>query len=309
MQAAPFGARGVANTPNRVRICRFTGVRAIKVGAPKTEWQIAAEREFLVLRQQYPREALLPGLVPDDVRNLHPTMQKLLTLRCANKQQVSAWRKQQLIRKFALRPFDYSSPAVVIACLTEKILRQREALLTAAKGKNKHQEMKIMLTVMLSRRIKKMKNLYRNDYHTYKHVCKELGIRCIRFAIPIIKGQGDMSRLVNKQAVDGDQAKFLIRRRWYFRKYRPRPMREPETNRLIRYMQHPVEPVPENHGKPKPVAQQVSVSWPYGVRREFVEGRRIVYNPTAPGKGHQPARFDHVGATLPRDRRLPTGAQ
>jgi hypothetical protein len=47
--------------------------------------------------------------------------------------------------------------------------------------------------------------------------------------------------------------------------------------------------VPESWGKPQPVQQQISRAWPYGVRSERVEGRQVVYNPTAPGKGFMPA--------------------
>lgn len=42
-----------------------------------------------------------------------------------------------------------------------------------------------------------MKSLYKSDYKLYKHICDELGIRCIRFAVP---GSKDPSQITNPQA-------------------------------------------------------------------------------------------------------------
>mmetsp|Transcript_124241 Transcript_124241/g.264832 ORF Transcript_124241/g.264832 Transcript_124241/m.264832 type:complete len:341 (-) Transcript_124241:19-1041(-) len=283
--------RGVA----RVRINRFTGVKAIKVSAPKTEWQIAAEREFLAMRSQIPKDAYLWYLTGDDVRHLSPEMQKCLTLRCANQDDISRWRKHQLIRKFQRRPFDTNSMAPRIACLTEKILRLRAHLLRNPKGPG-HQVAKRSMSMYLTRRVKTMKSLYRADYVLYRHVCSELGIRCVRFAIP---GSKDPQKMVNPQAIDGDRAKFLIRQRMYHARYRPRELQEEGTKRLIRYTRHPMEPVPESHGKPKATPQQISRAWPYGVRGERVAGKQVVYNPTAAGPGHWPAKGSVVGGATP----------
>lgn len=271
-------SRGVS----RVRINRFTGVKAVKMNAPKTEWQLAAEKEFLQMRSQVPKEGYAFGLTGDDVRNLSPDMQHCLSLRCGSSEDISRWRKQQLIKKFQRRPFDFSSPAVRIAVLTERILRLRAHLLRHPK----HNAIKRCMSINLTARQRAMKTLYRSDYTLYRHVCSELGIRCVRFAIPDSKNPQLMN---NPQAADGDRARFLIRQRMYHARYRPREMREPETNRLIRYTRHPLEPVPESHGKPQPVPQQVSRAWPYGVRSERVAGKHTVYNPTAPGKGFWPA--------------------
>merc|ERR1719436_1119476 len=127
-------ARSVA----RVRINRFTGVKAVKVSSPKTEWQISAEKEFLAMREQVPQDALLHILTPDDVRNLSPEMQKCLTLKCASSMEKSKWRTHQWIKKFQHRPFDCNSPAVKIARLTEKILRVRAHLLKWPKKQGHH---------------------------------------------------------------------------------------------------------------------------------------------------------------------------
>lgn len=280
-------ARGVA----RVRINRFTGVKAVKVSAPKTEWQIAAEKEFLAMRENYPKDEYLPYLTADDVHNLSPQMRRCLTLRCGSAEDVSRWRKQQWIRKFQRRPFDTNSAAVRIAVYTEKILRIRAHMLRNPKGPG-HQEAKRAHSRYLSGRQRAMKSLYKSDFTLYKHVCSEVGIRCVRFAIP---SSSDPSKMVNPQAVDGDRAKFLIRQRMYHAKFRPREVREPDTNRLIRYTRHPLEPVPESHGKPVPTPQQLSRAWPYGVRSERVAGKQVVYNPTAPGRGFWPARGAVVG--------------
>lgn len=280
-------ARGVA----RVRINRFTGVRAVKVGAPKTEWQIAAEKEFLAMRSQVPKDAYQWYLTEDDVRHLSPEMRGCLSLRCGSSEDISRWRKHQMIRKFQRRPFDTNSPAVRIAVLTEKVMRLRAHLL---RNPNRwgHVMAKISMSVKLSKRQKAMKSLYKSDFTLYQHVCKELGIRCVRFATP---GSKDPSKMYNPQAIDGDRARFLIRQRMYHAKFRPREMRDPETNKLVRYTRHPMEPVPASHGKPVATPQQVSRSWPYGVRSDRVAGKQVVYNPTAAGPGFRPAKFDGLG--------------
>lgn len=270
-----------------MRINRFTGVRALKVGAVKTEWQIAAEKEFLAMRAEVPKDAYAWHLTEDDVRKLSPEMRKCLSLRCGSSADVSRWRKHQLIKKFQRRPFDTNSPAVRIAVLTEKLMRLRAHLL---RNPNRwgHQMAKISMAVKLAKRQKAMKSLYKHDFVLYQHVCKELGIRCVRFAVPSSK---DPSKMVNAQAIDGDRAKFLIRQRMWHGRYRPKEMRDPETNKLIRYTRHPMEPVPASHGKAAATAQQVSVAWPYGVRSDRVAGKQVVYNPTAAGRGFWPARL------------------
>jgi len=280
----------------RVRISRYTGVKAVKKAPPKTEWQVAAEKEFLAMRADFPKDALLPGLTPDDVAGLTPEMRQCLTLRCANAEQVSRWRKHQWIRKFQRRPFDTNSPAVRMAVLTERILRLRAHLLRKPRDGG-HQEAKQAHGIALSKRLKAMKTLYKTDFTLYKHVCSELGVRLMRFAIP---GSRDPQKVLNPQALDGDRARFLIRQRLFHSKYRPREMREPETNRLIRYTRHPMEPVPESHGKPLPTPQQVSRAWPYGVRDERVAGKQIIYNPTAAGVGFRPGRSKVDGKQTPR---------
>lgn len=270
----------------------------MKVSAPKTEWQISAEKEFLAMRDQLPQGALLHHLTPDDTRNLSPEMQKCLTLRCASEMQKSKWRMHQWMKKFQRRPFDCNSPAVKIALLTEKILRVRAHLLKWPK-KQGHHVAKKALSVRISLRQRVMKSLYKSDYPLYRHVCTELGIRCIRFAIPTTK---DPQYKINPQAVDGDRARFLIRQRMYEAKHRPREMKRPDTNQLIRYTRHPIEPVPASHGKPQPTPQQVSRAWPYGVRADRVAGKQVVYNPTAAGLGFWPARGTTVGGPVSRDR-------
>merc|ERR1719277_229354 len=184
-----------------------------------------------------------------------------------------------------------------IACLTEKILRLRAHLLRNPQGPG-HQQSKRSMSMYLTRRQKAMKSLYKSDYVLYRHVCTELGIRCVRFAIP---GSKDPQKMVNPQAIDGDRAKFLIRQRMYHGKWRPHKMKELENKgRLIRYTRHPMERVPESHGKPKSVPQQVSRAWPYGVREERVAGKQVVYNPTAAGIGFWPAKGAVVGGPTPQ---------
>lgn len=292
---AGAGGYGYIGPPPAIRINRCTSVRPVKQQPPKTEWQIAAEKEFLNMRKQFPKDEYLWYLTPDDVKLLSPEMRGCLTLRCGSTEDISRWRKQQLIRKFQRRPFDTMSHPVHIACLTEKILRVRTHLLRNAQ-KVGHQEAKKALRFYLHRRQKIMKRLYKVDYILYKHVCDELGLRCVRYAIP---GKKDRSKMVNPQAVDGDHARFLIRQRMYHHRFRPREMREPGTLKLVRYVKHPLSPAPQSHGKAKATPQQISVAWPYGVRQVRVEGRQTVYNPTAPGPGFYPVPYKPFSGRTP----------
>merc|ERR1712232_765658 len=129
--------------------------------------------------------------------------------------------------------------------------------------------------------------MYKKDYLLYKYVCKELGIRMVRFPIP---EYSDPGRVTAPLAVDGEHCKFLIRQRLWRERHRPRPLRD-EMGVLVRYRKHPSEPVPDDHNVAQPVPQQLSAIYPYGVKRERVEGKQEIYNPTAPGKGHAPARL------------------
>lgn len=277
-------ARGVA----RVRINRTTGVVAVKQMAPKTEWQRAAEREFLFQRSQVPMDAYINGLTADDVRHLSPDMQHCLTLKCAGIEDHSKYRIRELVRKFQRHPTDSSSHAVRIAVLTEKILRLRAHMLRHPK----HLEPKRPIAIRISDRQRAMKALYKADYPLYRHVCQELGIRCVRFAIPDSRNPSQQAAPL---ATDGDRAKWLVRQRLYRWRYAPRKLREPGNFRVIRYTRHPQEPVPESHGKPQPTPQQISRAFPYGVRQERVEGRQVVHKPTAPGKGYWPASRGRKG--------------
>uniref|UniRef100_A0A7S2MQ16 Ribosomal protein S15 n=1 Tax=Zooxanthella nutricula TaxID=1333877 RepID=A0A7S2MQ16_9DINO len=246
------------------------------------------------MRAQVPKEPYVWNLTDDDVKHLSPEMRRCLSLRCGSSEDVSNWRKHQLIRKFQRSASDTNSPAVRIAVLTEKIMRLRAHLLRNP-GTRGHQAAKISMSMRLSKRQKAMKLLYKSDFTLYRHVCQELGIRCVRFAVP---GSKDPSKMVNPQAVDGDRARFLIRQRMYHAKYRPRELRDTETNKLIRYTRHPMEPVPASHGKAIATPQQVSRAWPYGVRGDRVAGQQVVYNPTAAGPGYWPAKFDGLGGPV-----------
>lgn len=278
----------------RIRINRFTGLKAQKIGVKKTEWQIAAEKEFLAYRQKgIDHNALLYGLTEDDVKGLTPQMRQLLTLRNGTTEDISKWRKQQHIRKFQDRPFGSNSPACRVACLTEKILRLREHMLRHPK----HGLGKIMMNIYIAKRQKTMKRLYKTDFVLYRHVCKELGLRCIRFAIP---NPFDNQRNINPQAVDGDQAKFVIRQRMYRRHNRPRHLRDPDKGRIIRFTRHPAERVPESHGQAPKTPQQVSIAFPYGVKEDRVQGKQVLWNPTAPGRGYWPASHRVIGGPTPK---------
>merc|ERR1719313_2170695 len=106
--------------------------------------------------------------------------------------------------------------------------------------------------------------------------------------------------MIAPMAVDGDRARFLIRQRLYKGKFGPRKMREPLTDRYLRYSSHPMAPVPTSHGKPLAVPQQVSKAWPMGVSEDRVEGKHIVYNPTAAGRGFWTAKGIPAGGRTPK---------
>eukprot|EP00392_Amoebophrya_sp_AT5.2_P001963 g1968.t1 len=146
-----------------------------------------------------------------------------------------------------------------------------------------------VMTTYLSRRMKVMKALYKADFLLYKYVCESLGLKLVRFAIPEYR---DVSKRISPMAVDGDKAKWLIRQKLFRKRNHPRMFmdatkrwtgRSPGT--LVRFTHHPIEPVPEAFGRAKKSPQQLSPHFPYGVRKERVEGKGIVYNPTEPGVG------------------------
>jgi small subunit ribosomal protein S15 len=68
---------------NRVRLNKHYMNLALKTHCPKSDWQIKAEREFLEERAQVP-EGYTNNFTQDDVRNMAPELQKLLTLDAAS---------------------------------------------------------------------------------------------------------------------------------------------------------------------------------------------------------------------------------
>eukprot|EP00397_Hematodinium_sp_SG-2012_P056523 GEMP01069839.1.p1 GENE.GEMP01069839.1~~GEMP01069839.1.p1 ORF type:complete len:280 (+),score=45.89 GEMP01069839.1:294-1133(+) len=236
-------------TLSQVRANKFTGVTAVKKAAPKTDWQLLQERKFLQEREKIP-DGFQYGFTADDLRNLPTPLQEALTLYTASSKDKSKWRKQQLIRKFQRHATDHTSPAVRIACLTEKILNLRTHLL---KNPKEHQA-KRWMQFDVSKRTRAMKSLYKSDFTLYKWVCLELGIKCIRFAVPDFPNP---TQMIAPLAIDGDRAKFLIRQKVWKAKYRPRPLRDPKTGQLIRYTTHPIEAPDHDHGLAKAVKQQL----------------------------------------------------
>lgn len=172
---------------------------------------------------------------------------------------------------------------VVIAALTERILNLR-----AHMSKNvKEHHAKRMMQLLMGRRVQCLMYLYKIDFLLYQYVCKELGIRMVRFAIPLFR---EPEKMLAPLALDGDKCRWLIRQKVWRNGWRPRPLMS-QANKLVRFRKHPIEPVPRDHGKAKATPQQVSTAFPYGVRDDRVRGEQIVYNPTAPGAGHMPCRL------------------
>ncbi|KYF39235.1 putative 30S ribosomal protein S15, partial [Toxoplasma gondii ARI] len=157
--------RGVA----RLKSHRYGGVVALKTRAPKSPWYIEAEKEFLNERAQVP-DAYIERWHGEDLSKLSPALRRCLHLRCASSKELHSWRKLQLCRLLQRRPFDTGSPAVQLACLTEKILNVRAHLLRHFRDQQK----KKVLSIWLSRRHRVMKYLYRVDFNLYKYVCQQL---------------------------------------------------------------------------------------------------------------------------------------
>ncbi|CAD7958123.1 unnamed protein product [Amoebophrya sp. A120] len=288
------------------RLYRYTGIRPIRCETPRSDWQIAREREFLKQRSVVPLSSMkqdvegnpisvtnyVKELTEDDVHQLPTHVKDLLTLETASSRELHQFRKRCLVRKFQVSPFDTNSPAVRIACLTEKILNLRAHMIRTRKDSMARR----VMTLLLSRRMKVMKALYKSDFLLYKYVCEELSIRLVRFAIPEYR---DPSRMVAPMGIDGDKCKWLIRQKLYKKKNMPRMFMDAtksmtgwRASTLVRHTHHPIEPVPEDFGKAAKISpQQVSPHFPYGVRGDRVRGDGILHNPTEPGPGHQPARM------------------
>eukprot|EP00921_Rhytidocystis_pertsovi_P009975 GHVQ01015952.1.p1 GENE.GHVQ01015952.1~~GHVQ01015952.1.p1 ORF type:complete len:625 (-),score=80.94 GHVQ01015952.1:232-2106(-) len=174
-----FGSGGKLGKLSPPKAWKYSGVHPVKVHSPKTEWYVNAETEFLNDRDLVP-DGYVNGLQADDLCLLKPEIRQCLHLKCASRKQVSNYRKRELRRKLQRRPFDTGSPAVQIGCLTETILHLRAHIMRNPRD----QPMKRMMAILLSRRARNMKYLYRTDFDLYKRVCKELKIKCVMFAIP-----------------------------------------------------------------------------------------------------------------------------
>eukprot|EP00920_Eleutheroschizon_duboscqi_P015144 GHVT01035033.1.p1 GENE.GHVT01035033.1~~GHVT01035033.1.p1 ORF type:complete len:147 (+),score=28.86 GHVT01035033.1:628-1068(+) len=141
------------------------------------------------------------------------------------------------------------------------------------------------MSIWLARRQAAMKFLYKTNFELYLQLCKQLKIRCIRFAIPDSRCRSKQS---NTLAVDGDRCRFLIRQKIWWSRHRPATIRDPGTRKLVIYTRHPVEQPPWNWGAPKAHKHELSRRWPYGVSSARQEGSYPIANPTAAGSGHIP---------------------
>ena len=255
----------------------------VKRKRPKSAYLVQAEKDFLAERAIVP-DGYIFGLVKSDLAHLNPALQSTLSLKCASSKEVAKARRDALVEKFGRGVFDASSPSVQIAIMTDKILNLRAHMIRSPKEKHST----IRMSIFLGRRTKLMKLLYKTDFSLYQWTCKELGIRCVRFSVPC----QDAQFAYNPLAVDGDKAKFLIRQRMWRGKHRPRHEPAPNKRGMVLYTRLPVTRPPPGLGKAKPMPQQVSRKFPMGVKAEWVAGKQIVHNPTAPGAGHIPAKMN-----------------
>ena len=261
------------------KIYRFTGTKVHRQKTPKSQFQVEAESQFLTERAVIPK-GFVSNFKEDDILGLRPEMQHLLSLRCASNSDISSFRKAELIEKFSQSPYDTNSLPVKIAVLTEQILNMRQHLLAHPRDSPSKQA----IAIALGKRTRAMRHLYKVNAGLYEWVCQELGIKAVRFSVPGIKHP---AKALNPLAVDGDRVKWLIRRKLWKARNRPRPEeRTGGKGGQVHYLRHRTEKPPDHHGKPRPVPQQVSRAYPYGVSEERVRGNYSIHNPTAPGPGH-----------------------
>jgi small subunit ribosomal protein S15 len=261
------------------KVYRFTGTRVHRQKTPKSLFHQEAEAQFLAERKTIP-PGFVNGFTSDDVSGLKPEFSKLLSLSMASNKDVSKFRKSELIDKFKQSTYDTNSLPVKIAVLTESILNMRQHILTYPRDSSSRQA----VAITIGKRTRAMRQLYKVNTPLYEWVCSELGIKCIRFSVPGIKHP---SKAINPLAIDGDRVKWLIRRKLWKARNRPRPEESTDGKaRQVYHLRHRTEAPPDHHGKPRPVQQQVSKEYPYGVGEDRVRGEYTVHNPTAPGAGH-----------------------
>ena len=261
------------------KVYRFTGTRVHRQKTPKSQFQREAEAEFLAQRAIIPK-GYVSGFKADDISGLKPETQTLLSLKLASNSDVSRFRKQELIEKFGQSAYDTNSLPVKIAVLTERILNIRQHLLSQPRDSSSKQA----VAIAIGKRTRVMRQLYKVNTKLYEWVCAELGIQCVRFSVPGIKHP---AKALNPLAIDGDRVKWLIRRKLWRGKDRPRPEERKDGKAgQVHHLRHRTEKPPDHHGKPRSVPQQVSKSYPYGVSEARVKGEYPVHNPTAPGTGY-----------------------
>ncbi|MGC8868590.1 MAG: 30S ribosomal protein S15 [Sulfurihydrogenibium sp.] len=86
---------------------------------------------------------------------------------------ITAEKKKELIKKFALHENDTGSPEVQIAILTERIKNLTEHI----KANKKDLHSRRGLIGMVNKRKKLLNYLKKTDEERYKKIVKELGIR------------------------------------------------------------------------------------------------------------------------------------
>ena len=261
------------------KIYRFTGTKVHRQKTPKSSFQIEAENQFLAERS-IPPKGFVSNFKAEDVQGLRPEIQRLLSLRCASNADVSKARKAELIEKFSQSTYDTNSFPVKIAVLTEQILNMRQHILQNPRDSASKQS----IAIAIGKRTRAMRQLYKANTGLYEWVCSELGIKCVRFSVPGIKHP---AKALNPLAIDGDRVKWLIRRKLWKGRNRPRPEERTDGKTgLVHHLRHRTEKPPEHHGKPRAVPQQVSKAYPYGVSEDRAQGNYVVDNPTAPGPGY-----------------------
>ena len=81
----------------------------IKQKRPKSQWQINAEKDFLAEQRRDIPEGFAYGLTESDVSHLHPTMQRILSLKNSDSQEIMKAKKRLMVAKFGKHLLDANS--------------------------------------------------------------------------------------------------------------------------------------------------------------------------------------------------------
>jgi small subunit ribosomal protein S15 len=135
-------------------------------------WEAIFKREQEELPEHL-RNVFRFGVTAEELRNVHPRLRRLFSLRRATPHEVTSAVKQQLMRKWRLHDGDTGSSQVQIAALTVRI----NTLIEHLRKNRADNDNKRRLQILLRRRRGLMRHLKKNDIATYYALLIDLGLR------------------------------------------------------------------------------------------------------------------------------------